>query len=209
MTLKSFLIAALALAIPVFASANDGAYQIQSPDGHLQATVLVGEKISYTVSRDELQLIAPSSISMTVSTGEVFGLNDKVRKVRRTSIDQIHQATAYKKAEVRDNYNEMTLEFKEFSLVFRAFDDGVAYRFVSSLKGDFNVIGEQAEFAFAKDWNAYVPYVKQHTQTLESQFYNSFENTYSVQPLSEWNKKRLAFLPLANTICPQRFLSKL
>lgn len=197
MTLKSFLIAALALTIPVLASANDGAYQIQSPDGHLQATVVVGEKISYTVSRDELQLIAPSSISMTVSTGEVFGLNDKVRKVRRTSIDLIHQATAYKKAEVRDNYNEMTLEFKEFSLVFRAFDDGVAYRFVSSLNGDFNVVGEQAEFAFAKDWNAYVPYVKQHTQTLESQFYNSFENTYSVQPLSEWNKKRLAFLPLA------------
>ena len=154
MTLKSFLIAVLALAIPVFASANDGAYQIQSPDGHLQATVVVGEKISYTVSRDELQLIAPSSISMTVSTGEVFGLNDKVRKVRRTSIDLIHQATAYKKAEVRDNYNEMTLEFKEFSLVFRAFDDGVAYRFVSSLKGDFNVVGEQAEFAFAKDWTA-------------------------------------------------------
>lgn len=197
MTLKSFIIAAIALTMPIFASANDGTYQIQSPDGHLQATVVVGENISYTVSRDELQLIAPSSISMTVSTGEVFGLNDKVRKVRRTSIDLIHQATAYKKAEVRDNYNEMTLEFKEFSLVFRAFDDGVAYRFVSSLKGDFNVIGEQAEFAFAKDWNAYVPYVRQHTQTLESQFYNSFENTYSVQPLSEWNKKRLAFLPLA------------
>ena len=49
MTLKSFLIAALALAIPVFASANDGAYQIQSPDGHLQATIVVGEKISYTI----------------------------------------------------------------------------------------------------------------------------------------------------------------
>ena len=198
MTLKSLLAAvSFALISPVFASANDGAYQVISPDGHLYATVVVGNDISYSVSKDTLQLISPSRISMSISDGTVFGRNDKVRKVRRTSIDQVWNAYMYKKSEVRDHYNEMTLEFKNFSLVFRAYDDGVAYRFVSGLKGDFNVIGERAEFALAKDWNAYVPYVRQHTETLESQFYNSFENTYAVRPLSAWNKDRLAFLPVA------------
>ncbi len=198
MTLKSLLAAvSFALISPVFASANDGAYQVISPDGHLYATVVVGNDISYSVSKDTLQLISPSRISMSISDGTVFGRNDKVRKVRRTSIDQVWNAYMYKKSEVRDHYNEMTLEFKNFSLVFRAYDDGVAYRFVSGLKGDFNVIGERAEFALAKDWNAYVPYVRQHTETLESQFYNSFENTYAVHPLSAWNKDRLAFLPVA------------
>ena len=198
MTLKTLLtVAALSLTMPVVAAANDGSYQVISPDGHLYATVVVGDGISYTVARDTLQLIAPSGISMTLSGGVVFGDNDKVRKVRRNSIDQVWQATAYKKSEVRDHYNEMTLEFKEFSLVFRAYDDGIAYRFISGLRGDFNVIGEQAEFAFDRDWNGYIPYVCQHTETLESQYYNSFENTYSVHPLSQWNKERLAFLPVA------------
>ena len=198
MTFKTLLAAAsLALTLPVSGLANDGAYQVVSPDGHLHATVVVGSDITYMLARDEQQIIAPSCISMTVSGGVVFGDGDKVRKVRRTSIDQVWQATAYKKSEVRDNYNEMALEFKEFSLVFRAYDDGVAYRFISGLKGDFEVIGEQAEFSFAQDWTGYIPYVKQHTQTLETQYYNSFENTYSVHPLSGWNKDRLAFLPVA------------
>ena len=198
MTLKTLLtVAALSLTMPMVAAANDGSYQVISPDGHLYATVVVGDGISYTVARDTLQLIAPSGISMTLSGGVVFGDNGKVRKVRRNSIDQVWQATACKKSEVRDHYNEMTLEFKEFSLVFRAYDDGIAYRFISGLKGDFNVIGEQAEFTFDKDWNGYIPYVCQHTETLESQYYNSFENTYSVHPLSQWNKERLAFLPVA------------
>lgn len=198
MTFKTLLAAAsLALTLPVSGLANDGAYQVVSPDGHLHATVVVGSDITYMLARDEQQIIAPSCISMTVSGGVVFGDGDRVRKVRRTSIDQVWQATAYKKSEVRDNYNEMALEFKEFSLVFRAYDDGVAYRFISGLKGDFEVIGEQAEFSFAQDWTGYIPYVKQHTQTLETQYYNSFENTYSVHPLSGWNKDRLAFLPVA------------
>ena len=198
MTLKSLLAAvSFALISPALASANDGTYKVTSPDGHLYATVAVGTDISYFVAKDTLQLISPSRISMSISDGTVFGQNDKVRKVRRICVDKVWDAHLYKKSEVRDNYNEMTLEFKNFSLVFRAYDDGVAYRFVSGLKGDFNVMSEKAEFAFAKDWNAYVPYVKQHTETLESQFYNSFENTYAVHPLSAWNKERMAFLPVA------------
>lgn len=198
MTRKTLLSAFVCAMIPfAVSSANDGSYQVISPDGHLYATVVVGSGISYTVARDTLQIIAPSQLSMTLSDGIVFGRDDKVRKVIRKSSDRTVPAVIYKKAEVRDCYNEMTLEFKEFALTFRAYDDGVAYRFASRLKSDFRVMGEQAEFAFQKDWNAYVPYVCQHTQTLESQYYNSFENTYSVHPLSQWNKERLAFAPVA------------
>lgn len=198
MTLKTFMAtAALTLALPLMAAAGDGSYRVVSPDGHLSAAVVVGKEISYTVAMDEMQILNPSRVSMTMSDGTVFGADDKVKKVRRASVDQILKPVLYKKSEVRDNYNEMTLDFKEFSLVFRAYDDGVAYRFVSKLKGDFIVSGEQAEFAFCKDWNAFVPYVKQHTETLESQYYNSFENTYEHHALSKWNKERLAFLPVA------------
>ena len=102
----------------------------------------------------------------------------------------------YKKDQVRDHFNEMTLKFKEFSLVFRAYDDGVAYHFLSHSKKPFNVVSEQATFAFAQDWNMWVPYVCQKLETLETQLFNSFENRYEYCPLSKWNKERLAFLPL-------------
>lgn len=194
--LFSIAAAFLFAATPSFA--KDGNYQVSSPDGHITASVTVGENISYTVSRDGQTLIAPSTISMNLSDDIVFGQNDKVRKTVRASFDKTFPTVAYKKAEVRDNYNQILLNFKEFSLIFRAYDDGVAYRFVSNLdkKKTYEVISEQAEFNFGEDRQAFIPYVNSGAKTVEGQFFNSFENTYTVQNLSQWRKDRLAFLPL-------------
>ena len=194
--LFSIAAAFLFAATPSFA--KDGNYQVSSPDGHITASVTVGENISYTVSRDGQTLIAPSTISMNLSDDIVFGQNDKVRKTVRASFDETFPTVAYKKAEVRDNYNQILLNFKEFSLIFRAYDDGVAYRFVSNLdkKKTYEVISEQAEFNFREDRQAFIPYVNSGAKTVEGQFFNSFENTYTVQNLSQWRKDRLAFLPL-------------
>ena len=199
MTFKRFIFLAAAIsgaAFPTFA--KDVNYRVTSPDGHISATVMVGEDIRYSVSRNEQTLIAPSTISMNLSDGTVFGRNDKVRKTVRTSFDETFSTVAYKKAEVRDNYNQILLNFKEFSLIFRAYDDGVAYRFVSNLdkKKTYEVISEQAEFNFGEDRQAFIPYVNSGAKTVEGQYFNSFENTYTVQNLSQWRKDRLAFLPL-------------
>lgn len=194
--LFSIAAAFLFAATPSFA--KDVNYRVTSPDGHISATVMVGEDIRYSVSRNEQTLIAPSTISMNLSDGTVFGRNDKVRKTVKTSFDDTFSTVAYKKAEVRDNYNQILLNFKEFSLIFRAYDDGVAYRFVSNLdkKKTYEVISEQAEFNFGEDRQAFIPYVNSGAKTVEGQYFNSFENTYTVQNLSQWRKDRLAFLPL-------------
>lgn len=199
MTFKRFIFLAAAISGAAFpAFAKDVNYRVTSPDGHISATVMVGEDIRYSVSRNEQTLIAPSTISMNLSDGTVFGRNDKVRKTVRTSFDDTFSTVAYKKAEVRDNYNQILLNFKEFSLIFRAYDDGVAYRFVSNLdkKKTYEVISEQAEFNFGEDRQAFIPYVNSGAKTVEGQYFNSFENTYTVQNLSQWRKDRLAFLPL-------------
>ena len=83
---------------------------------------------------------------MTLSDGIVFGENDKVRKEKKASADQTLPTVAYKKAEVCDNYYEGGLIFKEFSLTFRAYEEGVAYRFTSSLKNDSMVLAAKAQF---------------------------------------------------------------
>ena len=190
------LVLALAFSFCVLLSASAKEYVLTSPDGKLQASVKVEHTISYSLNHGEDALIADSPISMTLSDGVVYGAGDKVSKVSRRSVDQMLGTVVYKKDQVRDHFNEMTLKFKEFSLVFRAYDDGVAYRFISHSKKPFNVVSEQATFAFAQDWNMWVPYVCQSLETLETQFFNSFENRYEYCPISKWNKERLAFLPL-------------
>jgi len=190
------LVLALAFSFCVLLSASAKEYVLTSPDGKLQASVKVEHTISYSLNHGEDALIADSPISMTLSDGVVYGAGDKVSKVSRRSVDQMLGTVVYKKDQVRDHFNEMTLKFKEFSLVFRAYDDGVAYRFISHSKKPFNVVSEQATFAFAQDWNMWVPYVCQNLETLETQFFNSFENRYEYCPISKWNKERLAFLPL-------------
>ncbi len=82
MNLKS-IFAACCLFAAVQMSAKDVTYNAVSPDGHLSASVVVGTDISYGVSR----LVVPSQMTMTLSDGVVFGENDKVRKLRRQSVD--------------------------------------------------------------------------------------------------------------------------
>ena len=171
-------------------------YELESPDGVLKVTVRAGEGIDYSLEHEGDLLLKDSHIGMFMTDGTVFGGIQPVRKVIRRSVRQAIPAIIYKKSVVIDEFNEMTLKFARFSVIFRAYDDGMAYRFVSHVKGGYEVEQEQAKFNFPEDWNMWAAYVCQHTETLESQYYNSFENQYVHVPLSQWNKDRLAFLPL-------------
>lgn len=186
--------AALLIAVSAFAAPKN--YELKSPDGKLSVSVEAGEGISYTLTHGGDLLMKDSHLGMYMTDGTVFGGIQPVKKVSRRSVSSTIPAFMYKKVEVKDEFNEITLKFKKFSVIFRAYDDGMAYRFVSHLKEPSQVEKEMADFNFAQDWNMWAAYVCQHTETLDSQYYNSFENTYSYTPLSEWNKDRLAFLPL-------------
>ena len=183
--------------IAISASAAVKTYELKSPDGKLQVKVEAGNGINYTLTHESDVLLDQSYIGMYMTDGTAFGEGDMpVKKASYRTVDQTIDAMFYKKAKVEDRFNEMTLKFKEFSLVFRAYDDGLAYRFISNLKKPYQVKDELAQFNFAQDWNMWAAYVCQHTETLESQYYNSFENRYSYTPISQWNKDLLAFLPL-------------
>lgn len=170
---------------------------ISSPDGRMELIVNTDGAIRYTLSQDGVTLLENSEISMTLTDGTVYGGSDaNLRKVTVSHIDETAHAVAYKKSEVRNCCNEAVFQFKGYSVIFRVYDSGMAYRFVSQAKEPFNVKDEQADFRFPEDWEMYAPYVVQNTKTLESQFENSFENTYTHSELSKWNKERYAFLPL-------------
>ena len=198
-TLKSLFCAALvAVCLPVTSFAAKSSWVLTSPDGRVKAEIKADGKVSYSVTFDGKTILAPSEIAMKLDNGTVFGKGKLKKTYTWSNDDKAIPAVAYKKAAVDDIYNCLALSFKDYSIEFRAYDNAVAYRFISTAKkGKFKVKSEQAEFNFPEDWMSWVPYVNtSKIESFETQFGNSFENYYEHINLSAWNPKRLAFLPV-------------
>ena len=188
---RTLLVLALA-AVCSLAAAKD--YTVTSPDGHLSVKIDAGKTLTYSIERDGLLLIKPSCLQLTLDNGKQWGPAAQVKKAVTRTVDTTVDAPLFKRSQVRDHFNELVLQTKEYSLVFRAYDDGIAWRFVPVKP--VTVKSEDILFSFAQDWPAYIPYVNQHTQTLEDQFFSSQESQYTHAKISEWNKDRIAFLPI-------------
>lgn len=172
-------------------------YELSSPDGRLKTNITAGENLTYDIVFKNQQVIAAAPISVTLDNGEVWGENDKPSKVSRKSVNTKVASPFYRATEIDDNYNELVLSFKgKWSVEFRAYNDGIAYRFVNKSKKAFNIVNEDVNLQFNSDAKGTVPFVIRGADgNYESQFFNSFENQYTVNNLSKLNKKRLIFLP--------------
>ena len=173
-------------------------FTLVSPDGNLKTTISIGDRLTYDITCNNRQILAPSPISMTLDNGNVWGEKAKLSGTSRKSVDEMIPSPFYRANELRDHYNELTLRFKkDWNVEFRAYNDGIAYRFVNRGKKPFHVIDEVSDYCFPSDMVASVPYVRSGKDgDYNSQFFNSFENTYSTDKLSKLNKQRLMFLPL-------------
>lgn len=172
-------------------------YSISSPDGRLTVAVIVDKNITYTLSDQKDLVLGPSLLYVDLVEGDDFGINSTVRKARTNLVNENIVSPFYKRSNIKDYYKELTLEFNQgFNLIFRVYNEGMAYRFVSTGTKDFLVKHEEASFNFPKDYKSYIPYVKSKATSIEGQYFNSFENTYTYSPLSLLNKNRLAFSPV-------------
>jgi len=154
-----------------------------------------GAKISWSVKHENTEVIAPSAISLTLGNGVVLGNNAKVVNVKNSKVNTSFAAPIYKKKTVIDEYNQVIINFKgDFGLILRAFNDGVAYRFFTSKKGQIIVESEDANFNFSKDHKAFVPYVRDLREN--DRYTSAFEAMYDEIPLSKFVKDSLALSPL-------------
>ena len=173
-------------------------YSVVSPNGNIKTEISIDKQIEYLITHKNEPLINKSLISMKLSDGTNLGIGSKVSRTKSTYVESEIKAFNYKKNIVADNYNELKISFKDdFSLIFRAYNDGVAYRFITNKKNNLLVENEQVEFNFPGNPKAYIPYVRDwDKKNFERQFYNSFENTYEYINIKDWNSDRIAFLPL-------------
>lgn len=189
--------AILLMAVPFWANAQKG-IELKDPSGKIQLNVMLGNTVTYSVSHGEDVIIETSPVSMTLTDGTVLGKEPRLKKKKYRTENQMIYPPIYRKQSIKDHFNELTLEFKGgYSLVFRAYEDGVAYRFISDLKKPFMVESEQAVFNLPNNPKVFAATPKgRKIDGVENQYHSSFQNTYRHVELSKWDKSRLAFLPV-------------
>ncbi len=167
-------------------------YKVASPDGKI--SVIVSDRLDISVSYDGDEAFKGTAGLRLMPDKTV----DRVKSPRRSSVDREISTPFYRSAKTREHYNSLSLKATDgWSIEFRVFDDGMAWRWSYAGKNPVEVREEEVCYTFPTDGKATVPYVKTNNiKDFESQFFNSFENTYTEVPLSQVDSRRLAFLPL-------------
>lgn len=198
--MKKSLFTVVFILISIFFAYSQKNLNLVSPDGKLKAEIVVDNSIVYSVLHEGDVVLSKSALSLKLTDGRVLGAAPKLIKVAKRNVNDVIAAEIYKKKIISDNFNEITLNFKgSYSVIFRAYNDGIAYRFTVDMKAPFEVENEQIEFNFADNYKVYAAFSNNwngRDTSFENQFANSHENTYEHFKLSEWNKHRLGLSPL-------------
>lgn len=193
--MKKILIALVLLPMLAMQAASAKSYTLTSPNGVLEVKVDVAAQTSYTLAVSGKQILAPSRIAMELECGSVMGDAMRVRKIAEGNKSEHIVAPLYRQAEFDAEYNYLTILSRDgYSLEFRAYNDGVAYRFVTAKTEDLTIKNEVVEFNFVEDYNLVIPYADKRNDP----YYTSFESQYTLEKISDVKSHtdRLAFMPV-------------
>ena len=160
---KQIVIAAFAASFIAPAFSQQMPVAVRSPDTRITVRIAQNEsgQLTYAIDRNGETVFAASALRVQLAEGDVSSVD--VRQVWPRSVDQVHKLVATKAAEARDRFNEITIDvmprsraMRAMKWVFRAYDDGVAFRYV--VPGDaglktLSVSSEDTEFTFGADYD--------------------------------------------------------
>ncbi len=164
-------------------------YKLTFPDQRIVITISVDEHVRFSIQDSAGFLVEQLSPGMTI--GELsLGNNPRVLSEKYTSIDQLlYPIVPTISSEVRDHCKQLTLKFKgDFSLVFRAYNNGVAYRFETTLPGDVYVQNERMDLSIGSNFTTWFP--------REESMLSHYERNYEVQNAGEIASGEFCSLPV-------------
>lgn len=165
---------------------------LTSPNQQIKVEVHTDKELAYQVMHGTDTLLALSPIGLSLADGTEVGKAPRMQQLKRRSATEEIEAPFYRFSHFTSSYNELSFKISaHFGVTFRAYDEGVAYRFYTTNNQTTIIQSEQAEFNFAADHTAYLPYSTNEKDELAM----AFQNIYHVTPLSKAETK-LAFLPV-------------
>ena len=168
---------------------------IQSPNKKIEVTILLKDSLSYSIKYNDTEIVSPSKIDLIVDDKDMC-INPALKSKEKNSVDEkIFPLIKEQKAEIRNNYNQLKLLFKNnLGIIFRVFNNAFAYRFYTNFDKKITIKDEYSNFNFAGDYNIYVPII--HCRNEVDCFHTSYEENYSHLKLSELSPDSMAFLPV-------------
>ena len=163
---------------------------VKSPGQKVELKIGLKNQISYSIYFNSKEIISPSPVSLTINDNIVLGKRPVLENVSRTSVnDKILPAVREKRAVVVDRYEQVNLKFRgNFGLIFRVYDDGVAYRFYTGYRVPIKIRAEEATFTFPDNYHVYFPFI--------ASLHTSFESAYSYLPLKDIGPDRFGYAPV-------------
>jgi alpha-glucosidase len=170
-------------------AAAQSSYSLRSPDKKTEVRIRTGSRIQYDVLRNGKILLQDCAMSIRIDQA-TLGRDVKVKSAKEDSADRmLEPPVRQKSARIRDHYNELRLDTENgLAVVFRAYDEGVAYRLETVLpKAQVNVYGEEAVFQFAADHTVFFPE--------EESFFSHNERSYLPRKMSAIAAATLGSMP--------------
>jgi alpha-glucosidase len=166
-----------------------------SPSGKIKIAIRVADSIYYSVDVNGRTTINQSTLAL-ITNEKALGVQSHLSKQSNRSVNEkIINPVPHKRKIIPDHFNEVTLTFREkFAVVFRAYDDGIAYRFETSLPDSLQINNEVANFRFDPKSTIYFPQIQKRGDL--DIFHTSFEEPYLKLPLSEISSTQVAFSPV-------------
>jgi alpha-glucosidase len=163
-------------------------YEVISPDNLLKMILHIDGGTSYEILYGTTRLITPSSIALHLSDGTVIGAGSVKNTLTASENNRIDVPVGKNKT-LTEAYNELTVEYNEkYKLIVRAYNEGVAYRFVTDFDQEITIDSEEALFNFAATTKVYFPECDANISAETGdggikypihQGYRNFERTYN------------------------------
>lgn len=184
------------------------AYQLTSPDRRIGVNIdVIKGRPTLSVTFNGTELVRPSTLGLQMADG-TLGANAAItgNKPRVTSHDETWVQPWGEDDTVRNHYNEITLQLKErrstaarkrMDIVVRAYDDGIAFRYVvpDEHGSDFQIMDELTQIRLAHDAQAW---------SIPSNRTEYFEGIYESSLLSQ---KDTVCTPLTIEYAPDVYLA--
>jgi alpha-glucosidase len=181
-----FLLIAFSFSQIVFAQQ----YQLSSPDSKTTVNISFADKCFYSVSHNGTALINSSEIGLNIHDKTNLLVNTKVTKKELHTInDMVYPVVHEKRKAIVENYNEIKLTLKSgLALSFRAYNNGVAYRWETDYKENIIIDSEIVNYTLASPLDTvYYPE--------EESFYSHNERLYILYAAKDISNNKIASLP--------------
>jgi alpha-glucosidase len=190
--LPSALLGCLLLALSLVACAREEPGRLRSPDGRLSLAFALDDDGAprYRAWWDDEVVLLPSGLGLELKDAPPLSAGLRVIREARREVDEPWTTVWGQREEERDRFEELRVELQEedapgrrIDLVFRAYDDGLAFRYeLPAQEGldELVITEERTRFAFAADHRAWwIP-----------DCWDSYELRVSETPLSELGEGR-------------------